>query len=163
MVDTIHHMPQHMVDIVNLNAMTSTHPGEALHRLLHAYKRAMREACRETGIDLPPSHIRTMKAIRHLPQCTAHDIATRLRRDKSQITRVVQELCTAGLVRQQSDPSDGRRRILMATKAADRLYTRIARAEKAAGARMVRGLPADAVTRFVQLAEAMAANLDPTE
>ncbi len=143
--------------------MPTPRPGDALHRLVHAYKRAMREACRDAGIDLPPSHIRAMKAIRHLPQCTAHDIAVRLRRDKSQITRVVQELRAAGLVRQQPDPTDGRRRILVATKAADALYTRIARAEEAAGMRMVRGLPAASVTRFAHLAEAMAANLDPTE
>lgn len=143
--------------------MTSSHPGDALHRLLHAYKRAMRDACRTAGIDLPPSHARSMKVICHVPECTAHDLTTRLHRDKSQMTRVVQELCNAGLVRQQPDPSDGRRRILLPTRAGRALRGRIADAEREAGARMVRDLPEAAVTEFVRLAEAMAANLDTPE
>lgn len=143
--------------------MTTTHPGDALHRLLHTYKRAMRSAYRDAGIMLPTSHVRVMKAICHLPQCTAHAISLRMRRDKSQITRVVQELCQARLVRRKPDPDDARRRILTPTAAGTRLMRRVAEAEREAGTRMVRGLPAASVAEFVRLSEVMAANLDTTE
>lgn len=143
--------------------MTSAHPGDALHRLLHAYKRAMRDAYRAAGIDLPHAHVRVMKAACHLPQCTAHVIATRMRRDKAQITRVVQDLCAADLIRQEPDPADGRRRILTPTPAGKRLRKHIAQAEREAGTRMVRDLPAASVTEFVSLAETMADNLDTPE
>lgn len=143
--------------------MVTPHPGDTLHRLLHAYKRAMRDAYLAAGIDLPHSHVRVMKAVCHLPQCTAHAIAGRMQRDKAQITRAVQELCAAKLVSRRPDPEDGRRQILTPTAAGRRLRKRITDAERDAGARMVRGLPAASVAEFVRLAEAMAANLDSTE
>jgi len=143
--------------------MTPSSPGDALHRLLHAYKRAMRDAWRDAGIDLPGSPVRVMKVICHLPQCSAHDIAGRMRRDKSQITRVVQDLCADGLVRRHPDPRDGRRQILTPTAKGKRLRERTRAAEREAGQRMARGLPAASVAEFVRLAEAMAANLDTPE
>ncbi len=152
-----------MVVIINFFAMSSIPPGDALHRLLHAYKRAMRDAWHEAGIDLPGSHVRVMKVICHLSQCGAHDIVERMRRDKSQITRVVQDLCSAGLVRRHPDPQDGRRQILIPTAAGRRLRKRIHDAEQNAGKRMMRGLPAASVAEFVRLAETMAANLDAPE
>lgn len=163
LVDIIHYLIDHMVDIINCMAMTSLHPGDALHHLLHAYKRAMREAYRAANINLPPSHVRVMKTVCHRRQCSAHDIAGRMRRDKSQITRVVNELCAAGLVSRHADPDDGRRQILMPTAAGRRLCEHIGEAEREAGARMLRGLPEASVAEFVQLAEAMAANLDAPE
>ncbi len=143
--------------------MSTTPPGDALHRLLHAYKRAMRDAWRDAGIDLPGSHVRVMKVICHLPQCSAHDIVARMRRDKSQITRIVQDLCAAGLIRRRPDPADRRRQILTPTAKGKRLRERAREAEREAGRRMVHGLPAASVAEFVRLAEAMAANLDPPE
>jgi DNA-binding MarR family transcriptional regulator len=139
--------------------MVTPHPGDTLHRLLHAYKRAMREAYLTAGIDLPHSHVRVMKAVCHLPQCSAQAIAERMQRDKSQITRVVQDLCASKLVSRHADPGDGRRQILTPTAAGKRLRKRITDAERAAGAHMVHGLPPASVAEFVRLAEAMAANL----
>jgi DNA-binding MarR family transcriptional regulator len=123
----------------------------------------MREAYRAAGIGLPSSHVRVMKAICHLPQCSAQAIAGRMQRDKSQITRIVNELCTAGLVGRHPDPDDGRRQILTPTPNGKRWRTRVAEAEREAGARMVHGLPKSSVATFVRLAEAMAANLDSPE
>lgn len=143
--------------------MPRSAPGDALHRLLHAYKRAMREAYRAAGIDLPGSHVRAMKGVGYLPRCTVQAIAERMQRDKSQIARVVKELRAAGLVRSRTDPDDARSRLLAPTAAGQRLLERVAGAEREAGERMVRGLPTEAVDGFVRLAEAMAANLDTPE
>ncbi|HEX7338986.1 MAG TPA: MarR family winged helix-turn-helix transcriptional regulator [Rhodanobacteraceae bacterium] len=143
--------------------MTTSSPGDALHRLLHAYKRAMRDAYAAAGIELPGSHVRVMKAICHLPQCSAHDIVARMRRDKAQITRIVQDLHAAGLIRRHPDPADKRRQILTPTAAGKRMRERITAAEHDAGKRMLHGLPPASVTQFVRLAEAMAANLDSPE
>lgn len=140
--------------------MIESHPGDALHRLLHAYKRAMREAYLNGGIELPITHVRVLKGIGHLPACTAQAIAKRMRRDKSQITRIVKELRAAQLVRAQADPEDARSRILAPTGAGVALLERIAEAERDAGARMVEGLPPEAVDEFVRLAGIMATNLD---
>lgn len=143
--------------------MPSTPPGDALHRLLHAYKRALRDAHRSAGIELPISHVRALKGVCHMPACTVQAIAERMHRDKSQITRVVKELRAEGLVAARTDPDDGRARILTPTAAGKRLMSRIEAVERDAGARMMQGLPAASVTEFVRLAEAMATNLDRPE
>src|SRR5690625_701424 len=121
--------------------MTSLEPEEALHGLLHAYKRALRAGCREARIDWPPSHIRSMKVLKHMAPCTAHDIARWLRLDKAQIARVLQDLTAAGLVERQVDPDDGRRRILRLSAPGKQLCQRVARVQQATAARMVQGLP----------------------
>lgn len=131
-----------------------------MHRLLHAYKRAMREAYLAADIQLPIANVRVLKSVGYLPACTVQAVADRMRRDKSQITRIVKELREAELVQARCDPEDGRSRILTPTAAGRRLLVSIAEAERNAGVRMVRGLPADAVEGFVRIAEAMVANLE---
>lgn len=140
--------------------MNHLHPGDILHRLLHTYKRAMREAYLNSGIELPIAHVRVLKGIAYLPACTAQLIAKRMQRDKSQITRIVKELRAADLVQAQADPGDGRSRILTPTDTGRELLMRIAAAEREAGNRMVAGLPSEAIAEFTRLAEIMAANLD---
>ncbi|NII09880.1 MarR family transcriptional regulator [Oleiagrimonas sp. C23AA] len=143
--------------------MSSLHPGDALHRLLHAYKRAMREAYRAEQIALPISHVRALKGICHGRGTTVQAIAERMHRDKSQITRVVKELRAAGLVQSQTDPHDGRARLLTPTPEGRALMQRVTVVERRAGERMMHGLSPQAVAQFLALTEAMAANLDRPE
>jgi DNA-binding MarR family transcriptional regulator len=143
--------------------MNTSHPVDTLHRLLHAYKRAMREAYLGAGIDLPITHVRVLKGIGYLPACTAQALAKRMQRDKSQITRIVKELRALDLVRSQTDPEDGRNRILTPTDAGKRLLACVAEAEREAGDRMMAGLPPDAVAEFVRLAGIVATNLDSSK
>lgn len=143
--------------------MPVSHPGDALHRLLHAYKRALRDAHRAAGIELPISHVRALKGVAYLPACTVQAIAERMHRDKSQITRVVKELRAAGLAQAAADPHDARARLLTLTDRGRALLARIEDAEHEAGARMARGLPPASLIEFVRLAEAMTANLDRPE
>lgn len=143
--------------------MTSHHPGDALHRLLHAYKRALRQACRAQGIDLPPLQIRIMKMLCRAPGSTAHAVGQRFYRDKAQITRLIRELEEAGLVERRRDPDDGRRQLLTPTAQGKKLHTRIQRADRLAGERMARGLSGDEIAQFVAWADVMIANLDSEE
>lgn len=143
--------------------MTELEADEALHSLLHAYKRALRDACRAADIDWPPSHIRTMKALSHAAPCSAHDLGLRMRRDKAQVARLLQDLMAAGLVKRQRDPQDARRYILTRTRAGRQFCERVAGAQQAATARMLRGLPAASVDEFVRIAETMTHNLDSPE
>lgn len=140
--------------------MNEPAPGDSLHRLLHAYKRALREAYLRGGIELPIAHVRVLKGIGYLPTCTAQAIAKQMQRDKSQITRIVKDLRTAKLARSQADPKDARSRILTPTPDGRALLARIAQAERETAAHMVDNLPPEAVVEFVRLAEIMAANLN---
>nr|WP_067290240.1 MarR family winged helix-turn-helix transcriptional regulator [Marinobacterium profundum] len=137
--------------------------GEALHRLLHAYKRAMRQSFQAHGIDLAISHIRTLKVIhyhlRSKQPCTAQLIVTRLERDKAQIARLLQDLLAAELIEKHPNPEDRRSQILRLTQAGSAVLERIAHAEQDAGLQMAQGLSHEEMQSFIRLANAMTGNL----
>lgn len=146
--------------------MTDTEMGEALHRLLHTYKRAMRHAYREAGITLPIAHIRTLKIIRSQQHraddaCTAQLLAARLERDKAQIARVVKDLLGDGLIEKHDNPEDRRSQILRLTDQGTDTLDQIKAAETRAGKRMAKGLSEGELNTFVHLAGVMTDNLTP--
>lgn len=154
------------VNQITTNDMKEIPIGEALHRLLHAYRRAMRQSYRDAGIDLAISHIRSLKAIRHhqrSPQgpSTAQIIATRLERDKGQVARIVKDLLTAALIEKHHNPDDRRSQFLELTEKGETTFQRIKEAERQASMRMARGLGTDEMETFIRLADAMTDNLKP--
>ncbi|WP_423822495.1 MarR family transcriptional regulator [Salinisphaera sp. SPP-AMP-43] len=143
--------------------MNATAIGESLHRLLHAYKRALREGYAAAGIELTVSEIRVLKSIARAAQCTAQTIAERMLQDKARIARLIKSLQSAGLIDRQPHPADSRSQQLTLTVAGERLYRRIVDIETEAGQRMGAGLSENELTHFIGLANAMAANLDQRE
>ncbi|OZG74136.1 MarR family transcriptional regulator [Hahella sp. CCB-MM4] len=146
--------------------MINTNIGESLHRLLHAYKRAMRRGHQQVGLNLAVSHIRSLKVINHYQKekrenCTAQIIAARLQRDKAQITRVIKDLLAENLIEKHQHPEDRRSQILRLTDKGVETMKRIKEAERLAGICMAQGLKPDEVTEFMRLAEVMTDNLSP--
>ncbi|WP_353110574.1 MarR family winged helix-turn-helix transcriptional regulator [Salinisphaera dokdonensis] len=137
--------------------------GESLHRLLHAYRRAMREGHAAAGIELPVTHIRALKGVAHSRSCSAQTIAGALRLDKGQISRLIKDLRTDGLIEQRPDPDDSRSRRLSLTAEGTAMVERITVVEAKAGERMAAGLDDAQLRDFVRLADVMAANLEDQE
>lgn len=138
--------------------------GETLHRLLHAYKRAMRDGYAEADIGLTVSHIRVLKGIASLGDGTAQNLADRMRQDKGRVARLIKDLAAEGLIARTPHPNDSRSRQIALTAAGREMRQRIAAIEARAGARMADGLSADDLNHFTALAESMIANLEqPTE
>ncbi len=145
--------------------MTETNIGDALHRLLHAYKRALRQAYQEAKLPLTISHMRTLKVINRvrsngLDDCTAQVIATRLQRDKAQVTRLIKELLAEDLIDKQAHPEDRRSQILSLTDKGSATVKTIKEIESLAGRRMADGLGVEEVKVFIKLANAMSENLE---
>ncbi|ANG62775.1 transcriptional regulator [Marinobacterium aestuarii] len=146
--------------------MTDSAMGEALHQLLHAYKRALQQSFLEHGITFGIAHIRSLKVIRAAQaspesDCTAQQIAARLQRDKAQIARLVKDLLAAELIEKQDNAQDRRSQILRLTPAGEAMYARIQAAERHTSQRMAKGLNEDEVHTFVRLAKGMTRNLKP--
>lgn len=135
--------------------------GEMLHRLLHAYKRALRQAYNEAEVPLTVSHMRTLKGVQNISDCTAQAIATRTHRDKAQITRLLKDLIADGLVEKHPHPEDRRSQILHVTEAGTAIINRIRDAEAIAAARMAAGLGTSEMAEFNRLAGIMTDNLRP--
>lgn len=134
--------------------------GESLHRLLHAYRRALREGHAAAGIALPVTHLRALKGVAHAGGCSAQAIAETLRLDKSQISRLVRDLRANSLIEQHPDPADNRSRRLSLTPDGAAMVEHIAAVEAEAGERMAAGLDRGQLRNFIGLADLMAANLE---
>lgn len=134
--------------------------GETLHRLLHAYKRAMREEYDAADIGLTVSHMRVLKGVAGLPDATAQAIADRMRQDKGRIARLLKDLADHGLIERCPHPQDNRSRQLVLTPAGRAMREHLAQIERRAGARLAADLPAEDLQRFTQLAETMITNLE---
>ncbi|MEH6368262.1 MULTISPECIES: MarR family winged helix-turn-helix transcriptional regulator [Pseudomonadaceae] len=140
--------------------MPATALNEALQRVTHAYRAAMASAIREAEVPLPVTHVRVLKAVGNLPECTAQRIAQRMRRDKAQITRVLNELHASGLINKRDNPTDRRSQLLEPSTAGKAMMQRIKQLEQQTLARMTREINADEVALFIRLAGRMTDNLD---
>lgn len=152
-----------MVDNVNQNSsqgMPINSLSDALQKVTHAYRSAMTLAIREAEVPLPVTHVRVLKAVSYMPDCTANAIAQRMRRDKAQITRVLNELLASGLINKRGNPADRRSQLLEPSIAGTAMMQRIKQLEQQTLARMTRDLNPDEVELFICLARRMTDNLD---
>ncbi|OSQ38055.1 MarR family winged helix-turn-helix transcriptional regulator [Thalassospira mesophila] len=139
--------------------MPETTIGETLHTLLHAYKRAMRQAYHQAEIPLAISHIRTLKGISAMPACTPLALSSRTKRDKGQVTRLIKDLLAQNLIEKHQHPGDKRSNILHLTPAGHHMIKRIKEIEEIAASRMAEGLSPAEIADFSRLANIMSANL----
>ncbi|AUG53171.1 MarR family winged helix-turn-helix transcriptional regulator [Thalassospira marina] len=139
--------------------MPETTIGETLHTLLHAYKRALRQAYQQAEIPLAISHIRTLKGINSVPDCTPLALSTRTKHDKGQLTRLLKDLLAENLIEKHPHPDDKRSNILHLTPEGHQIMMRIKEVEEIAASRMATGLSPDEITDFNRLANIMSANL----
>lgn len=167
MVDTSNHMPDDWLPLstntTNMVATRAAPIGETLHRLLHAYKRAMQQGYIEAGIDLNVSQIRVLKSISGSRERTAQDIAGRMRQDKSRIARLLKRLATDGLITREPHPDDHRSQQLRLTNQGRALLDHISAIDARAGVRMAGHLSDSDMRRFIALAESMMANLEQSK
>ncbi|RCK52389.1 transcriptional regulator [Thalassospira profundimaris] len=133
--------------------------GETLHTLLHAYKRALRQAYQQADIPLAISHIRTLKGINAVPDCTPLALSTRTKHDKGQLARLLKDLLAENLIEKHPHPDDKRSNILRLTPKGYQMIKRIKEVEEIAASRMAAGLSPDEITDFNRLANIMSANL----
>ncbi|EMI42903.1 MarR family winged helix-turn-helix transcriptional regulator [Rhodopirellula sp. SWK7] len=131
---------------------------DALHRLMHAYKRQLRAGIQEHRIALPITQIRVLKCIGRFPESTARSIAQRMNQDKAQITRVLNELKESTLIEATENPDDRRSQFLTATKSGRRMLAKIDQLEEQAAAKMTRDLSAKQIQTFIRIAALMTQN-----
>lgn len=137
---------------------------DALHRLMHAYKKQIRDGIEEQRISIPVTQIRALKGICRRPDITAQQIAQRMRQDKAQITRAINGLIGSGLIEKADNPNDGRSHFLKPTRAGIRLLSKIERLEEQASARMTRNLSDKELKTFIRIAGVMTENsIDATD
>lgn len=139
--------------------MSDPQLGEALHQLMHAYKRALRRAYRDDDLELSVSHIRALKAIRTLSPCTAQQISQRTQRDKAQTTRLLKDLLAADVIARSPHPDDRRSQILSLTPTGSELLARVDASERQVHTELAQRLNDDDLNAFIRLSRLMIDNL----
>ena len=129
--------------------------GESLHRLMHAYQRAMREGFRAHDIDLTVAQVRVLKCVAAADAPTVQGVAARMDSDRGQVTRAVAQLRERALVTQRDNTADRRMPLLAITSSGQARLVRVIDIQAAAGRRMAGGLTDADVARFVAIADQM--------
>jgi DNA-binding MarR family transcriptional regulator len=90
---------------------------------------------------------------------TAQQLSDMLRRDKAQITRLLNDLQHTALVQRQTDPNDGRRQLLLLTEQGQRLATELKGKKRQIASKMLTGLTAQQQQQMAELLALMYQNL----
>lgn len=130
--------------------------GDALHRLMHAYKHLLREGVRAQNLDLPVTHIRALKGICRTPHSTAQSIAQRMQRDKAQITRALNDLIDARLIVKVDNLLDRRSQLLEPTPKGRKVMAKLDAVEDWAVEQMTVNLEVEDLAFFIRISNAMA-------
>jgi len=132
---------------------------EALHGLTLSYRKALKSLAAETGILIPVTHIRALKCITNIENCSARDIAQKLRLDKSQVARLVKDLLEQDYIEKAKHPTNNRCQVISLTAAGKGLQQKIDHVDKQARTQMCSGMTQQEIESFIQLTELMKSNL----
>jgi len=116
----------------------------------------------QLGPELPgltAMHGRLLLMIARTTGSTAQQLSELLRRDKAQITRLLNDLQHAALVQRQTDLKDGRRQLLLLTEQGQQLATELRSKKRQIASKMLTGLTAQQQQQMTELLALMYQNL----
>lgn len=118
----------------------------------------LREA--ESGGGLAPMEMRVLQHLAHRPGWTQAELVAHTRRDKAQVTRLIQQLETRGLLLREPDANDRRKLRLHITPAGLALQEGLQAQRKQLAACLVRDFDAVELEQLGTLLARLQANLD---
>ena len=108
---------------------------------------------------LTAMHGRLLLMLAAKPGATAQQLTELLRRDKAQITRLLNDLQQAALLQRQNDPADGRRQLLVLSEQGQQLAAQLKAKKREIAGKMLVGLTADQQSQVAQALAQMYQNL----
>lgn len=112
---------------------------------------------------LTAMHGRVLLLIARVSEVTAQQLSDMLRRDKAQITRLLNDLQQAGLMLRKADPLDGRRQLLLLSEQGQQLAARLTVKKRQIASTMLIGLTDQQQNQMTQLLAQMYSNLVSTK
>lgn len=116
----------------------------------------------QLGPELPgltAMHGRLLLMIARTSGTTAQQLSELLRRDKAQITRLLNDLQQTALVQRQTDPADGRRQLLLLSEQGQQLAARLKTKKRQIAGKMLTGLTVQQQQQMTELLVRMYQNL----
>ncbi|PKM20888.1 MAG: hypothetical protein CVV11_05250 [Gammaproteobacteria bacterium HGW-Gammaproteobacteria-15] len=108
---------------------------------------------------LTAMHSRLLLMLAAKPGSTAQQLTELLRRDKAQITRLLNDLQQAALLQRQADPVDGRRQLVVLSQQGEQLAAQLKAKKRQIAGKMLVGLTAGQQQQLTQLLAQMYQNL----
>ncbi|MEM7417471.1 MAG: MarR family transcriptional regulator [Gemmatimonadota bacterium] len=119
---------------------------------------AMSDGARALELDLTAVQMRTLRAVSHGPLAMG-EVASVLKRDPAQVTRLVADLVARDLLVRTRNPADGRSYLLSLSPDGARVFQRIRTLEEEMQGVMLRGISEKDLGTFVAVAERLMENL----
>jgi DNA-binding MarR family transcriptional regulator len=132
---------------------------ESIFQLGLALKRQMHSQIEALELDIAPMHMRVIKIISTKPACTAMDIATLLKRDKAQVTRLLKTLIEQDLISKVPHPEDKRSQILVATQKGEAGLAMMKKIDMKVVNALTQGISDQELAQFDAVAKKIVANL----
>ncbi|WP_445364278.1 MarR family winged helix-turn-helix transcriptional regulator [Microbulbifer sp. ANSA003] len=132
---------------------------EAIFRLSYDLGMQIAPQLEEMRIKLAPQQLRAMRQIWAQQELTPAELGGALKRDKGQITRLVDELCTSGMVERVPNPSDGRSKLLRLTGKGNQFFARVEEVEGNFSKDLMQGIDKKNLQAFFAVADQLSRNL----
>ncbi|AZQ84885.1 MarR family transcriptional regulator [Colwellia sp. Arc7-635] len=132
---------------------------EALFSLVHAVRSNMKQEIKQLAIDLSPMHLKSLKVISIIDDCTGQKLADFMGRDKAQINRLIKELVNQELITKTDNVNDKRSHLLTLSVKGVEIIGLFRTAEKCVFNKMVNDIPTEKIDDFIQLIQILKNNL----
>ena len=132
---------------------------EVAFRLSYDMSLQIRPRLGEIGVELAPQQLRVMRLIWSAGQTTLVDIAHTLKRDKSQVVRIIDELSRLGMIVRKPNPDDGRSKILVLTRKAMKFFEKIEAIESQFARELTQGIRKSDLDVFYKVSDQLSNNL----
>ena len=117
----------------------------------------------EEGVGVSKVQMRALRLVWSEEGVTLMDITKTLKRDKAQVTRLIDELVKAELVMRVPNPDDGRSKILRLTDGGVKLFERVEAVEAQFSEKLIRGIEPEDLAAFYRVADQLSDNLKNIE
>ena len=133
---------------------------EALFSLVHAVRNNMRREIKQLEIDLSPMHLKSLKVISMIDECTGQKLADFMGRDKAQINRLIKELVSQELITKKDNKKDKRSQLLTLSIKGNERIVLFKAAEKRVFDKMANNIQPEQLKDFIQLTQIFKRNLN---
>ncbi|MEM7115145.1 MAG: MarR family transcriptional regulator [Chloroflexota bacterium] len=136
---------------------------EVAFRLQYDVINVLSEQLHGIDVDLVPMQMRVLRAIWRGDNVTSQHVVAALKRDKAQVTRLVNELVARNLVYREPNPNDKRSKLLKLTDEGEHIFRQVEEVEKVVFAEMAKGIAEEDMQTFFRVADMLSENMQQME
>lgn len=133
---------------------------EALFSLVHKVRNNMQHEIKLLALDLSPMHLKSLKVISIIDDCTGQKLADFMGRDKAQINRLIKELVCQELITKADNEKDKRSQFLLLSVKGIEIMNMFQNAEKQVFNKMINDISPEQIEDFIQVTQKLKNNLE---